>query len=390
MNSRTPTLNLDLCLLIMEVASKAAVAKLMATCKTFNRAGTKYLFIPPLTITKATHLLSFISFFLPPNNPRTVKYRTQFPVGLSIHLLDPSHNALLAPALTWFFTVIVPTMPHFTHLELQHVEGLLSVNPGLGKAIAALTRLEVLKVTKGGALCGDMLEAMRSSLVYAYIHLDQEADRMERGPDSLLRNSHATLRVLETHATESVHRHGTTFPGLQSLSHYDCGFPLTGQLMRICPNLRYLHINQSSGQKWPEVEEYHQSHRNSLGGEACVWTSLYKYTGSLNALYMLGLTCHISIVDIHDEKNPFTAPALRELLQDTTPSHLILRTSWTGASYYLNNGFVALMSQPGLWRWPMKTLELVITFRPADKGVNLDDMLVSPSDSPRVHPCSRI
>ena len=173
---------------------------------------------------------------------------------------------------------------------------------------------------------------------------------MEREPDSLLRNSHATLRVLETHATESVHRHGTTFPGLQSLSHYDCGFPLTGQLMRICPNLRYLHINQSSGQKWPEVEKYHQSHRNSLGGEACVWTSLYKYTGSLNALYMLGLTCHISIVDIHDEKNPFTAPALRELLQDTTPSHLILRTSWTGASYYLNNGFVALMSQPGLWR----------------------------------------
>ncbi|TFK90770.1 hypothetical protein K466DRAFT_596693 [Polyporus arcularius HHB13444] len=343
-------LNLDIWLQIMESSPKDVVVGLMGTSKTLNRAGTKYLFNSPLTVTKTAKLLSFMQFFLPPNDSQTVQFRTQFPIGLSIHLQDLSATTctLLSDALVRFFADVVPSMPRFTHLELYRAEKLLSASPGLGDAIAALTRVEILKVTQAGTICAGMLQTMQSPLAFAYIHLGVEERYMERQPHCLLRNAHATLRVLETHWTDPICRRGQVFPHLKRLSQYACTFLFPEDAMRAFPNLRYLHMDQSSSQQWQEVAYYHESHRNEtfLDPNVSYWTSLYKYSGSLN-----------------------------ELLLDTTPSHLILRTSWTGASYYLDPEYVAVMSQPGFWRWPMKSLELMIAFRPEDKDVDLEEMM---------------
>ncbi len=373
-------LNLDIWLQIMESSPKGVVVGLMGTSKTLNRAGTKYLFNSPLTVTKTAKLLSFMQFFSPPNDSQTVQFRTQFPIGLSIHLQDLSATTctLLSDALVRFFADVVPSMPRFTHLELYRAEKLLSASPGLGDAIAALTRVEILKVTQAGTICAGMLQAMQSPLAFAYIHLGVEERYMERQPHCLLRNAHATLRVLETHWTDPICRRGQVFPHLKRLSQYACTFLFPEDAMRAFPNLRYLHMDQSSSQQWQEVEYYHESHRNEtfLDPNVSYWTSLYKYSGSLNVLYMMALTCHITILDIQDERHIFTIPALQELLLDTTPSHLILRTSWTGASYYLDPEYVAVMSQPGFWRWPMKSLEPMIAFRPEDKDVDMEEMMV--------------
>ena len=95
----------------------------------------------------------------------------------------------------------------------------------------------------------------------------------------------------------------------------------------------------------------------------------------INVLYMLPLSCPVTRVDVHDESSEFEAAGLRQVLLDTTPVNFSLKTRWMGASCYLDRNFVDTLSQPELWR-SVKTLELFVCIRYADKDIVLDDMLV--------------
>ncbi|TFK90769.1 hypothetical protein K466DRAFT_651389 [Polyporus arcularius HHB13444] len=343
-----PTINFDVLFRILDFATRDVAASLMRTCRTLNLQGAKHLFKSPVVLETDDQAVSFVQFFVARNDRSTASHRYHLLRDLCIKLVSPSQDA--AATLTCFFThIAVPYMANFVRLELHHPEELLGANEELRPAISALPLLQSIKVTNAGPLCGAMLEDLRSPLVFAYVDIDWESD-IESDPGMLLCNARHTLQEL-------------------SLNYVPVPSPRV--LRRACPNLRHLHINASSRQDWVEMQEIRDEHAAQHS-----WHSLHAYSGSVNVLYMLHLRCPISRLDIHDEDTPLPPLALQKILLDSRPTHLILETDRTGASYYFNSEFISLFSQPGFWHWPLKTLELVIKFRPFyDEGVSVEDLL---------------
>ncbi|RDX50228.1 hypothetical protein OH76DRAFT_1417924 [Lentinus brumalis] len=364
-----PTINFDVLFRILDFATRDVAASLMRTCRTLNLQGAKHLFKSPVVLETDDQAVSFVQFFVARNDKSAASHRYHLLRDLCIKLASPSYEA--AAALTFFFAhIAVPYLANFVRLELHHPEDLLGANEELRPAISALPLLQSIKVTNAGPLCGAMLEDLRSPLVFAYVDIDWESD-IESDPAMLFRNARHTLQELEAYWTDSLTRDAPKFRMLRRLSLNHVPVPSPRVLKRVCPNLRHLHINDSSRQDWVEMQEIRDDHATQHS-----WHSLHVYSGSVNVLYMLHLRCPISRLDIHDEDTPLPPLAIQEILLDSRPTHLILETDRTGASYYFNSEFISLFSQPGFWHWPLKTLELVIKFRPFyDEGVSVEDLL---------------
>ena len=371
-----PRVNLDIILLIMGFATRSVVARFMDTCHVLNHEGSKILLRGPVFLQTERQATSFVQFSQTRDaSTRTLRY--QLLHSLIFALRKPSKH--VASSLQTFFADIAPAIPNLKELVLYNSEELLAGDPGIGPAVAALTTLQKLKVTNGGAVCADTLLEMRSPLLQAHIHVDWDPDTDDdpywREPDLLLSPSMcATLQTLELCGTTTFPDRPSrriVLPQLRTLSMVHTLLPGSRELVRSCPGLEHLHVNESNGQKWIEVEEI----RWSRLGERRMWSALKSYSGSINVLYMLPLSCPVTRVDVHDESSEFEAAGLRQVLLDTTPLHFSLKTRWMGASCYLDSDFVDTLSQPELWR-SVKTLELFVCIRYADKDIILGDMLV--------------
>ncbi|KAI0758847.1 hypothetical protein C8Q74DRAFT_1221481 [Fomes fomentarius] len=392
-------LNFDVLLRIMHFATQDVVASLMRTCRPLNNEGAKHLFRTPVTLRTTVQVTSFLHFFLAQDERERERptFRYSLLSELRISIDDPEE--LATSALKYFFACIAPHMRNFARLVLCHPEALLHADREIVDAIAALTSLKSMKVTKAGELCYAMLEKLCSPLLHAEVSMDSliPGTTWRQNPVYLFRKSHRTLRSLEVRARTSTQPFGRDpFPGrtdpfyyilsrldiLPHLRRLSLNFalpmhPVTRGLIRHFPNLSHLHVSHCHVKvgSWRYMEGYRGLQSGMLQPDDAPWPFLHSYTGSWNALYMLGLLCPISRIDLWDDRPPSPVHTLMPALSDAKPSHLALTTRWGGASCWISPDFVDALSQPDFWRWPLKSFEITIPCRLGDENVVLEDVL---------------
>ncbi|KAI0704086.1 hypothetical protein C8Q76DRAFT_697422 [Earliella scabrosa] len=379
-------LNYDIFLLVMQYAPRGVVANLMGTCRYLNAAGARHLFKDPIVLSTEKQAKSFALLLRTPDATSRRTHLAQLVCRLTIALGPDQLTDDATLAIQCIFADVVPSLPNLTHLEIERSEELLCAKPEIGETVAALTGLRRIKVTEAGELSCNMLHFLSSPVLYAHVYLQHDkraGDPRLRCPGQFLRNVHTTLQTLSVDRSNAFYAFDPVFQHVRSLSMRHTHIRVYAQLVRVCPGLQHLRISEhTSRDLWPTVEDMRNV--NMLSTQAS-WPALRSYSGSIKALYMLALRCPIIRLDLEDEQHATVVvrpAALQQVLLDSTPTHLTFRGLWTGTStYYTNDNVIATLSEPGLWRWPLRTLEFVIRFRGCDGHVDVSELLPPPGEA---------
>lgn len=125
----------------------------------------------------------------------------------------------------------------------------------------------------------------------------------------------------------------TPFPAVHTLDTYRTPVPAIAGMIHLFPklrNLEYCGNITEPGISPEEMEEYRDI--NYLSQLRSRWTSLDRLTGAISDLYMLGVLCHVRLVDVIDFRPKQRDNRLRLMLQDVHPLSLRLQVTFNDLS----------------------------------------------------------
>ncbi|EIW52501.1 uncharacterized protein TRAVEDRAFT_52945 [Trametes versicolor FP-101664 SS1] len=336
MAARSPTLHVDILLDIMDVSSTSTVAVLMRTCRALYYAGPRYVlkdgpFVRDSPGDTDAFLRSFCLFLLA---ERGIRFRYLRQIYFGVWWIQNKDVA----------DMLYECVKKMTHLEVLvfviDLDAMLDVHPGLGDAFAELRTVKHLEVSSTGKKCYSMLRSMRSQLVDVQLKLwqEDEDDELPATPDlnpvTLLAHSRESLQRLQCEAWD-CHRFpagSPIYPAMRNLT-LDCEeLPTTAALVQAYPELSHLTL------RWADydlpsdtaalVNLLEAKRTGNLRAQRGIrgWQKLNEVSGSMGALFALGLCCHVENLLPNEVKSDADLVMLAVLLEHTRPAYLRLNT----------------------------------------------------------------
>ncbi|KAI0364355.1 hypothetical protein BV20DRAFT_1039451 [Pilatotrama ljubarskyi] len=295
-------LNQDILLAVLEASSDQQVCLLMRTCRYFYDAGPRVLLRTTVRLHSETCLHQFLTFLRVQPERRFKLVRS---LNLTFSELPESAALQLAQVL--------PLMVNLRSLSLKTGDFVLGSRPSLVAAFAALTSLQELRLWHVGEVSIKMLQNLQSRLVRVTLVLNggDEPVLPEHHPAVLLAHSMGTLEVIEA---RGLRTHDQTspdpdlvYPEMRRLDFESTGMPLTMTFINAYPNLTHLSYSCKEGNitrfALERREVYEAQHRLNIREQINArrtWNGLQQFVGSLSDLYLLGLTCPVDDVTLHD------------------------------------------------------------------------------------------
>ncbi|PIL30606.1 hypothetical protein GSI_07307 [Ganoderma sinense ZZ0214-1] len=362
----------------MTTSIKDAI-QLTATCRILYHEGAKFALKKPIRILNGDQLASFLQFLLAEDLSRC-RYLRQ------LELWDSYAEAEDVQ-------VLVKTLPLLTNIEnlrLASAEELLKGFPALVPPFAALTSLQYLHISAAKEVTCGLLSALRSPLVSLQVDFLSDDDvKMwdvldedqwsQYHPTKLLANFAATLEELHCMAWYTNQEDAwptTVYPKMRKLAIELHDFPLRiDPFIRAFPNLTDLYVaTEYHGEVYSvDIDVSHNrnvAHQLGAVNASGAWPHLECFHGRLFDLYALGLTCHISRVDILSplEGQRHTV-MLERMLHYVKPLHLKLE-GITGAMLGdADRGFISMLLHASAA--DLVNLDVCISFREDDREKDL-------------------
>ena len=384
-----PTLNLDVLHNIMLYACRDAVAKMMQTCHILNHEGVKYLMGRDICLCSSRDVVSFTEFLVAglryTNGVPEAVHRLSNLIILTLAFRERNHPAIEASTESWedpgpptefFFRVLGPLAVNLTQLSIYEAEDLFAAHPPLADTIANLTSLKILKLSFVGEQCAKMLRSLRSQLIDVDLNAcnadEVEIDEDDVNPIRLLENSQATLKRLSITYTASS-ASGPCYPNVRVLSLSYISEPITWHYVRAYPNTTSLLTSMCGDEGWNDDVEPCRERNIALQKARGSWSSLQYFSGTVYELYILGLTCHVTKLELDHELGELYPDLLSAVLKDTHPVHLDLAVP--KVSHLPEQALVNVMHQAEVLS--LETLTLRIRYAGEDNWADVQPFLVS-------------
>ncbi|PIL22889.1 hypothetical protein GSI_15585 [Ganoderma sinense ZZ0214-1] len=374
----TSLINVDVLHNVTQFADFSTVLQLTKTCREFNAECAQYLLKDKVYLEGEESVQSFIDFLTASGDDNYARRRLPFCTNIELSV-GPSPSQNLKLGLTILFARIKSKALRFKFLALHYSDALLAPDSLVPEVVAALTTLEELKLYEYGTNCAAMLPTMQSRLLAVRLARDSsELDELLNDPllnphDDplyLLQDSQETLEYMNV--TLPITLRQGFFPNLTGLRIYCPGWqPLTWTFIRAFPRLVDLaagfgtELTQERAPMAVACRQWNIAEQRRLG----TWTFLRQARGTLEDLFLLGLTCTIpelviSVFSLDDdvsapdlELRRYQADAWRQVLGCARPSRLTLRID--DSDWILDNhGFELLTRTPELVS--LKSLRLVV------------------------------
>lgn len=333
---RSPALHVDILLDIMDVSSRSTVAALMRTCRDLYYEGPRRIlgggpYVRDSPGDTDAFLRSFCLFLLAERGTRFRYLRQIYFVVWWIKNKDVAD-------------MLYECVKKMSHLEVLvfviDLDAMLDVHPGLGDAFAELRTVKHLEVSSTGKKCYNMLRNMRSPLVSVQLKLwqEDEDDELPATPDlnpiALLAHSRETLQHLQCEAWDR-HRFpagSPIYPAMRNLT-LDCEeLPIAAALVQAYPELSHLSLGWVNYDLPSDtaalVNLLDVKRTENLRAQRGIrgWQKLNEVSGSIGALFALGLCCPVEKLLPNEVKSDADLIMLAVLLEHTRPVHLRLNT----------------------------------------------------------------
>ncbi|RDX50245.1 hypothetical protein OH76DRAFT_1482395 [Lentinus brumalis] len=379
-------LNLDLFHLVMSLADRCTVSRLMQTCRALNHEGARSIFLEDPQLDTGRNFKSFVRFTAARGDAAEVARRLERLRGLRVDLQEEDREAIvLAPLLKQFLVERALYLKNLVRLNINGLCDLIRVEPELPAAIAAMTTLRSLVIRRVEHRGLGMVRDLQSRLTHAVIALvggtlDKLADR---DLTVLLQRSRMTLRSLsyESVLKPVVSTSPACYPHVRHLSLNRAETLVTRNLVAVFPHLETLHASWLVLTPFPgdydRVLVRHRTKNIAEQHQHGSWSSLRRFTGSLAMLYVLGLTCHVPHISVGiDENEGFEFGWARAIVEDTRPTHLTFDIgfpSYLANEEHLVEELTALFSQESLK--DIEVLRVNLILYPGDLDLELGLLL---------------
>ena len=366
-----PLINIDILHNVIRYADLSTVLQLAETCHEFNIECAQYLLREDVVLDGEQAVESFITFLTASGRRDYSRRRLPFCTDMELSV-GPSPSQHIKSALAGLFIRIGLEASQFTSLTLHHSNALLAPDSPLPKAVAALTTLEELRLSGYGSCCAGMLSNIQSRLLAVRLardvstlgepSLNDPPHNPFNDPLNLLHRSQETLESMAV-TVPIMLRQGFCYPNLVELRICCPGWlPLTWTYICAFPRLTDLafrfggEFTQEHAPTMFACSQWNIAEQHRLG----TWSSLRRVRGSLEDLFLLGLTCAIpeltmdvfyvdfnTFEDVDLGRRTREVLAWRQILAYARPSHVTLHivdSDWIADDH----GFSLLRETPQL------------------------------------------
>ena len=388
-------LNLDILHRVMALSTQCTVSHVMRTCHALNHEGARHILSQDPSLDTLHEAKSFLRFMRARRNGTVTANRLAWLEGLQISSFDLDEENAFANTLKRFFIHFAPRAPRFTRLSIDQGEdeSIFSADPELPLAISALTTLRYLRLMQAGDHSMNMLRCLQSSLFHVEIAFDTArcGDVEDEDPVAALTKSTNTLCTLSIrYAAVASSPTPPCYAHLHQLSLSYVELPTTWHLIQAFPSLRTLTTSDTALRvHFGDLNETQDAARrrqrlNNIGDQQRYgsWRFLESYKGSLSMLFVLGLSCQTSHVDVgnaREEDETFDLDMLYAVVVDTRPKDLTLRIDFPShlASSGFEDGLFSLCSAQAFQTVEM--CKVCIDMFPGDAACDVGALLVSPA-----------
>ena len=361
------TLNYDVLYTMMEIAAPiypTVVSKMMQTCHTLYRAGSKHLLNSDILLDKLPQLDSYILFVQAEGGLRHPLVKS---LAIDCRLFKPSPEpGALHPLIS--FSELLRKLPSVERLRIYHLHDIYAC---LISALTYTTTLKRLTLSWAGSSgLAAFLARLQSPLVSLEV---SRSDTRRFGslqlPLSALSPHSKTLRTLTMSCELTAAMDGSIprFPRLHTLELHTT--PAANMLAIAFPNLRRINIRLpprpwSLEPPWSQIKDTNQS-------PGAVWSSLEAVNGPIDDVHRYNLPCHVRklVLEIPGVHRLCLLPTLLALHTPQKVSLTFLYGDLTNTRRVL-----PVFKQSAGWE---SVAELEIELRPVLERVSqLDDYLV--------------
>lgn len=291
------------------------VATIMLTCKSLHSAGMMPLLRFGVELRKKDQISAFGHFISVDPSARAPHVRR-----LSLNLKLTTTTEADAEGISEQAKVLVEIFRMTTRLEdlsIDSCEQWLQL-PGredLAEAITSCEHLRRFRVSHptGSTRIRALMEEMKSSL----IEIDLFCSPWHRYIDIIpIVSRHCDTLEKLIAANVKFTQAAVRFPRMRTLALNAFWGTTSYNYYQMAPNLRYLELLDPS----MTLVDMNMREQNKA---LTLWKDLDHICGSLDALYSLGLSCHVKRVEV-DSLSTESVQRFRTLLADTSPSRLVL------------------------------------------------------------------
>ena len=344
------------------------VSQIMQTSKSFYAAGIKPLLRAGISIKDMRALVSFCRLILS-DVPARAPHVRRLDLCILTELegygddseceagSDEGDSGSASTGSRLLVQVLLGTT-HLHELRIDNCEALLELETALPKAIQALPRLRCLHIHSIGETTLAMLCQLESSLTEIDIHCYNEEDDTGEMDDPLplVRRHQATLERLSAWYVE-IRNNTLQFSNVRALALRQARGLDISVLQHAFPNLTYLELSAVDDEE--SMDELREDNMARQRPES--WRDLHYLCGSLDSLYGLGLLRPVKRVDVDGISTAEeTLQRLRVLVNDTSPTHLLIRAYSTLAAGFDVAALPALLPTPGAPSVSHLTLDLCL------------------------------
>lgn len=315
-------LNWDVLLEVMWLLSRADASRMSRTCRTLLRGAPRALLScdgwarPAIALWKDEQFASFSTFML-------VRPRDSF--RYLRHLsLNTYHRLRAQPG---FAKTLAAVFTHATQLEtLSLSDGeILEIDQHVGDAFVQMKSLRVLKIGDFSTQTIELLAKMQTPLVCIHANFTRSIfDRVDPVPIlAPFRDSLRHVAVTWVDFTSSE----TQFPHVVSLDTELCAPEGLEEIVQCFPNLQELYMDTGGEELWNDSEIEELRPPNWQSQAVHTWPSLSSLSGSVATLYVLGVRCHVTHIDVSCDilRKPIDGERLAAVLIDARPMSLSLQ-----------------------------------------------------------------
>ncbi|KAM5534662.1 hypothetical protein V8D89_011674 [Ganoderma adspersum] len=313
-----PKLPYDVLLIVAAFADRRPLLALLTTCRSLHSDCAKYVLQDPVVLRGNHDIISFIYFMRPHKGKRWRHLR-------SLRFLSEP----ISPRVAETLARVIHRASHLESLTFEHAERTLGAHPDLPLAFAATRTVKHLVIDYGYQHTCRMLEAMHWPLESAVLnHTDyipewHDMDILNRlHPAALLKNSRATLKVLEcdswSECSDILHTY-PVYPKLESLYLEGVWCPRAAQWAISYPSLKQLSVHTIDSHFMEVGDEdmaVHNANRllnlTEYTEQTQQWNELEEFSGDALDLYLVGLTCRIrdTVLSLCSDSLQFFAPVM--------------------------------------------------------------------------------
>ncbi|KAI0361239.1 hypothetical protein OH77DRAFT_1392286 [Trametes cingulata] len=365
------TLNPDILALIASYVPRITIAAMMQVGRVFYHECPKVLLRDGASLEDDENIVKFVRFIRAEDGTRA-RYLTTLDLSFTEgDVISDDSAQLLAECLRSL------SFETLRGLSIAAAEETFRAHPCLLAALQTLTTVQDLAVDECGPLSCTLVKALAPGMHAITLAYDNDADTdavpvEQVHPLVLLQGSRDTLKTVElTFMSRPLPRslYPEPYPNVHEFWIGWCSYTDLSPYIHAFPNLQSLTFDATYDEMdlhglEPLVQQRLPNRKAQL--EHGSWKALATVCGAVGDLYVSGLTCPVQLLALvmKDE----THEMLRDVLNDTRPSVLSLRSGRAGA-LDAATGLPAVFAALGAGN--MKVLKLDLDIPPEDRDTDV-------------------